>query len=87
MKKLTITVAVMSIMLLLVACGSNGTKESPAETPAESPQEEAAKEPAEAPEQAESPSEAPVIEEEAEKLTVDRLYPFETDTYRVYEGK
>ena len=87
MKKLTITVAVMSIMLLLVACGSNGTKESPAETPAESPQEEAAKEPAEAEEQAETPSEAPVIEEEAEKLTVDRLYPFETDTYRVYEGK
>lgn len=87
MKKLTITVAVISIMLLLVACGSNGTKESPAETPAESPQEEAAKEPAEAEEQAETPSEAPVIEEEAEKLTVDRLYPFETDTYRVYEGK
>lgn len=87
MKKLTITVAVISIMLLLVACGSNGTKESPAETPAESPQEEAAKEPAEAEEQAETPSEAPVIEEEAVKLTVDRLYPFETDTYRVYEGK
>ncbi len=87
MKKLTITVAVISIMLLLVACGSNGTKESPAETPAESPQEESAKEPAEAEEQAETPSEAPVIEEEAVKLTVDRLYPFETDTYRVYEGK
>jgi len=91
MKKLKITVAMMSMILFLVACGANGSKDTPVETPQETPQEEPAQEeaetPAEAPEEgAETPSEAPV-EEEAKELTVEMLYPFEADTYRVYEGK
>jgi hypothetical protein len=89
MKKLKIAVAIVSMTLFLVACGADGTKESPAETPQETPQEEQAEISAEAPaeEAVETPAEAPVVEEEADKLTVDMLYPFESDTYRVYEGK
>jgi len=90
MKKLKITVAMMAMIIFLVACGSNGSKETPVETPQETPQEEPAEEaetPAEAPEEeAETPSEAPV-EKEAKELTVEMLYPFEADTYRMYEGK
>jgi len=93
MKKLKITVAIMSMVLFLVACGANGSKETPVESPQETPQEEPAEEeaqtPAEAPteEQAETPAEAPVVEEEAKEYTVNRLYPFEGDIYKVYEGK
>ncbi|HSR03944.1 MAG TPA: hypothetical protein VLM88_05105, partial [Proteiniclasticum sp.] len=92
MKKLKITVAIMSMVLFLVACGSNGSKETPVESPQETPQEEPAEEeaqtPAEAPEEgAETPAEEPVVEEEAKEYTVNRLYPFEGDIYKVYEGK
>ena len=92
MKKLKITVAIMSMVLFLVACGANGSKETPVESPQETPQEEPAEEeaqtPAEAPEEgAETPAEEPVVEEEAKEYTVNRLYPFEGDIYKVYEGK
>ena len=49
MKKLKIAIALMTVMMLLAACGADGDKQTPAETPAEAPQEEPAETPAEAP--------------------------------------
>jgi hypothetical protein len=89
MKKLKITLALMTVMMLLVACGGDGNQETPAETPAEAPQEEPAEEPAETPSEGEN-QEEPEAEEPAEEVreyTVDMLYPFESDTHRMYAGE
>lgn len=89
MKKLKITLALMTVMMLLVACGGDGNQETPAETPAEAPQEEPAEEPAETPSEGESQEEPEAEEpaEEAREYTVDMLYPFESDTHRIYAGE
>lgn len=89
MKKLKITLALMTVMMLLVACGRDGKQEPPAETPAEAPQEEAAEEPAETPSEGENQEEPEAEEpaEEAREYTVDMLYPFESDTHRIYAGE
>ena len=89
MKKLKITLALMTVMMLLVACGGDGNQETPAETPAEAPQEEAAEEPAETPSEGENQEEPEAEEpaEEAREYTVDMLYPFESDTHRIYAGE
>ncbi|MFH5834694.1 GerMN domain-containing protein [Proteiniclasticum sp. C24MP] len=92
MKKLKITIALFTVMMLLMACGADSGKETPAETPAEVPQEEPAEEPAESPAEgeAEENEQEPEAEEPAEDVkeyTVEMLYPFESDTHRVYEGK
>lgn len=89
MKKLKITLALMTVMMLLVACGGDGNQETPAETPAEAPQEEPAEEPAETPSEGENQEEPEAEEpaEEAREYTVDMLYPFESDTHRIYAGE
>lgn len=89
MKKLKITLALMTVMMLLVACGGDGNQETPAETPAEAPQEEPADEPAETPSEGENQEEPEAEEpaEEAREYTVDMLYPFESDTHRIYAGE
>ena len=89
MKKLKITLALMTVMMLLVACGGDCNQEPPAETPAEAPQEEAAEEPAETPSEGENQEEPEAEEpaEEAREYTVDMLYPFESDTHRIYAGE
>jgi hypothetical protein len=89
MKKLKITLALMTVMMLLVACGGDGNQETPAETPAEAPQEEPAEEPVETPSEGENQEEPEAEEpaEEAREYTVDMLYPFESDTNRIYAGE
>ena len=89
MKKLKITLALITVMMLLAACGGDGDTETPAETPAEAPQEEAAEEPAETPSEGENQEEPEAEEpaEEAREYTVDMLYPFESDTHRIYAGE
>lgn len=88
MKKLIITLLILSMAVVLGACSRDAQPEvnpeevpssSPAEAPAESPQ-------ADLPE-AETPVEAPSEEASAvSDLTVEDLYPFEKDVTRVYQG-
>lgn len=89
MKKLIISLVIISMAVFLGACSSNGAPESsPEEIPAESPAEA----PAETPEAQVPEAETPAAETPAEEapavsdLTVDDLYPFEADVTRVYQG-
>ncbi len=83
MKKLKLTAAIVSMFLFLVACSSGSSSEVPVETPSEAPQEVPVEAPSEGPVENE---EEPVVEA-AKEITIDMIYPFESDTYRVYEGK
>lgn len=89
MKKLIITVVILSMAVFLGACSKNAQPESsPEDIPAEAPAEAPAETPgAEVPE-AETPAEETPAEEapSAPDLTLDDLYPFEADVTRVYQG-
>ncbi len=89
MKKLIISLVILSMAVFLGACSSNTEPESsPEEIPAESPAEA----PAETPEAQVPEAETPAAETPAEEapavsdLTLDDLYPFEADVTRVYQG-
>lgn len=84
MKKLTWVSLAMVVLMMITACNKSnietpesGAPEAPAESPGESEME-----PESPAEEVETPSE----EGDGVTYTVDELYPFEENVYRVYEG-
>jgi hypothetical protein len=84
MKKLTWVSLAMVVLMMVTACNKSnietpesGAPEAPAESPGESEME-----PESPAEEVETPSE----EGDGVTYTVDELYPFEENVYRVYEG-
>ena len=84
MKKLTWVSLAMVVLMMITACNKSNietpesvTPEAPAESPGESEME-----PESPAEEVETPSEEGV----GVTYTVDELYPFEENVYRVYEG-